>query len=128
MKIFIATSFEAKNLFHEYRDVLVKLGHNVYDWTAHPSVRPYKLHMNLVKEHAKENIEAAVSADCFILVTDTRSRSSFVELGAAIHSACTTGNPKIFIIGNDISMYVYHPVVNYIENLNGVITWLKNQQ
>lgn len=128
MKVFIATSFEAKHLFREYQDTLVKLGHEVYDWTVHPPVRPYKSNMNLVKKHAHENIEAVVCADCFILVTDPRSRSSFVELGVAIHAACTAGSPKVFIIGDDISMYVYHPVINYVENLNEVITWLKNHQ
>ncbi|MDO9150507.1 MAG: hypothetical protein Q7U33_03930 [Methylotenera sp.] len=128
MNIFIATSFEAKDLFNEYKSVLTELGHNIYDWTVNPSVRPYALNRNLVNKHTHENIDAITSSDCFILVTDSRSRSAFVEFGVAINSAIMTGTPKIFVIGDDISMYIYHSTVSYVSNLNEVIKWIKAQK
>ncbi len=127
MKIFIATSFEAKHLFNEYRNVLVEQGHEVYDWTTHPPVRPYAANIDLVREHSNENVQAIVSAGCFVMVTDPRSKSALVELGIAIQSNNMVGAPKIFVIGDDISMYIYHPTVNYVSNLDEVIKWIKLQ-
>lgn len=127
MKIFLATSFLDKELFARYRDFLREHGHDVYDWTDHKPIRPFKENQQLTRQYAVENATAIVEADIFILIADERSRSSYVELGVALNSHTIKGTPHIYIIGNYESMYFLHPSISHAHSIEQILAEQERQ-
>ena len=121
MKIFLATSFHNKAAFVAQRKNLVELGHEVYDWTLLKPIRPYLEHAKLTEEYAIILLDEILDADLFILLANDQCKSSYVELGAAIHANLQHGKPHIYVIGNYESMYFLHPVIKLANDIDEVL-------
>ena len=57
------------------------------------------------------------------MLSDEAGTGMYVELGAAIASYLERGKPEIFVIGphNSRSMFYFHPAVQRVDNLEGVL-------
>ncbi|MEM7533272.1 MAG: hypothetical protein AAF639_13910 [Chloroflexota bacterium] len=121
MKIFLATSFYNQSTFAKERKWLTDQGHEVFDWTQLLPIRPYPEHAELTEEYAITLLDEIVDADIFVLLVSEKCRSSYIELGAAMHARMVHGSPDIYVIGNYESMYFLHPSVKLADSLSEIL-------
>jgi hypothetical protein len=80
---------------------------------------------------AKEDIDAVLAANLFIILTDENGTSMYVEMGAALASCLITGEPSsIYAIGPHFDrMVMYqHPLVKWVSNIEEVLKDLEITQ
>jgi hypothetical protein len=101
--------------------ILKKRGHQIsFDWTAHPTVKPYEKNELQAREFAERALDGAKDCDVFILFPEREGGTTqFTELGAAIFSSRVQ---KIFVVGlfNGRSLAFFHPRVIRVEGLEAI--------
>lgn len=93
-----------------------------FDWTVHPTVKPYQEHETQAREFAKSALDGAKECDVFLLFPEQEGGTTqFAELGAAIFSPRVKG---VFVIGphNGRSLAFFHPRVERVQALEDVLS------
>ena len=95
-----------------------------FDWTNHPSVKPYKDHPVEATHFAERALAGAQECDIFVLFPEQDGGTTqFTELGAALFSARVQ---QVFVVGsyNTRSLAFFHPkvkrVASFEEAINGL--------
>lgn len=117
MKIYIAGRFLAwKDEMPRLKAELEARGHSLaYDWSAHPDCRPYAERQEEARAQVIADAEGVAAADAAIILADDARGGAglYVELGLAIERHRCTGEPRIFVVGQDNahSAFFFHPSV-----------------
>jgi hypothetical protein len=107
MRIYIAARAKYRTEdVKKIQDKLRSMGHEItYDWAAsNDEIRkPYREESNRLHNASKipEFLQAAASADVFILLDDPGLRGAYIELGAFMYSKLNDINKKVFVVGPD---------------------------
>ena len=75
---------------------------------------------DLVEKYVMENIDAIVNSDILIFLNKENCRNTYTELGIAIQSFRTKGKPEIYMIGPQDLMYLFHPSINSVKNIDEI--------
>lgn len=117
MKFYIASRTARAEDVLEIKAILLKLGHEVYDWTMFAAIkRPYS--ESEVSPIAAEELQAIKDSDIFILLGDEGGTGMYVELGYALAT-----ESKIYCVGehNDVTVFQYLPQVKRVESFEEVL-------
>lgn len=125
MKIYVASRFENKDKVKKINKLLIEKGYELSgDWTNHVYTKPYDKNQQLSKNYSKEDMQAVLNADVFILLTNKKPGiGSTTELGAALALFLSKGKPKVYVVGENLdgNMFYYHPQLNLRKTIEEVL-------
>lgn len=111
LSFYVASPFEWRMRVKDIIATIEDAGHRVtVDWTDH-------LDESTPGEFAAEDVEGVRECDVFVLLANSGSRGSHVELGVAI----TTGS-TVHVVGpvESESTFYHHPAVDRLQSIEDV--------
>ena len=117
MKFYIASRTARAKDIQNIRASLLKLGHEVEDWTLFPTIKRSYIESE-VAPIAEKELQAIKDADILILLGDEGGTGMYVELGYAL-----ANNTKIYCVGNhnNLTVFQYLPQVTRVESFEDVL-------
>jgi hypothetical protein len=131
LKAFVSGQLKEKETVRTIYSRLADLGiTTAHDWTTTDNlVGSYSQNPEEAGARAARDIQGVCDADLYILMTDNEfpGKGMYVELGAALVLAETTGSPKVFVVGprNHESIFYYHPLVTHFPDIDSCLEYIK---
>ena len=132
MKAFVSGQLAEKEQIRTIYSKLEDMGMEVtHDWTNTDTLENYSKNSKEAGHRAKLDIDGVCHADMYILMTNNQlpGKGMYVELGAALALAQTTGSPEILIVGpkNHESIFYYHPLTKHFADIDSCLRYVREK-